>query len=88
MHTHRNPQARLSKQASSDNFNTIDATCVPLLISQHLRLVEIAPGDADALTALLRWPGASANEPPLLNSSCRSTRPHRMPRIARMERAR
>ena len=88
MSKHRNPQARLSKQAPADNFNTIDATCEPLLISPHLRLVEIAPGDADALTTLLRWPGADANEPPLLNSSCRSTRPRRMPRIARMERTR
>jgi len=66
MLTHRNPQASVSKQAPSDNFHTIDATCEPLLISPHLRLVEIAPGDADA----------------------RSTRLRRMPRIARMERAR
>jgi len=66
MHTHRNPQASVSKQAPSDNFHTIDATCEPRLISPHLRLVEIAPGDADV----------------------RSTRPHRMSRIARMERAR
>ena len=66
MHTHRNPQASVSKQAPSDNFHTIAATCEPLLISPHLRLVEIAPGDADA----------------------RSTRPRRMPRIARMESAR
>jgi len=66
MREHRNPQASVSKQAPSDNFNTIDATCEPRLISPHLRLVEIAPGDADA----------------------RSTRPHRMSRIARMERAR
>ncbi len=88
MLTHRNPQASVSKQPLSDNFNTIDATCEPLLISPHLQLVEIASGDADGLTTLLHWPGASANEPPLLNSSCRSTRPRRMPRIARMERAR
>ena len=88
MRKHRNPQVRLSKQASSDNFNTIDATCEPLLISPHLGLVEIAPGDAGALTTLLHWPGAGANEPPLLNSSGRSTRPRRMPRIARMERVR
>jgi hypothetical protein len=88
MSKHRNPQASVSKQAPSDNFHPGDATCEPRLISPHLRLVEIAPGDADALTTLLHWPGASANEPPLLNSSCRSTRPRRMPRIARMERAR
>jgi len=73
MLTHRNPQASVSKPAPSDNSHTIDATLEPLLISPHLRLVEIAPG---------------ANEPPLLASSCRSTRPHRMSRIARMERAR
>jgi len=48
MSNHRNPQARVSKQAPSDNFNHGDATCEPLLISPHLRLVEIAPGDADA----------------------------------------
>ena len=88
MSDHRNPQASVSKQAPSDNFNTIDATCEPLLISPHLRLVEIAPGDADALTTRLHWPGASANEPPLLTSSCRSTRPRRMPRTAWMERTR
>jgi hypothetical protein len=88
MLTHRNPQASVSKQAPSDNFNTIDTTCEPFLISPHLRLVEIAPGDADARTKLLHWPGASANEPPLLNSSCRSTRPRWVLRIARMERAR
>ena len=66
MCNHRNPQASVSKQAPSDNLNPGDATCEPLLISPHLRLVEIAPGDADG----------------------RSTRPRRMPRIARMERAR
>ncbi len=88
MRTHRNPQASVSKQAPSDNFNTIDVTCEPLLISPHLRLVEIAPGDAGGLTTLLHWPVAGTNEPPLLNSSCRSTTPLRMPRIARMERAR
>ena len=88
MPTHRNPQTSVSKQTPSDNFNTIDATCEPRMISPHLRLVEIAPGDADALTTLLHWPGADANEPPFLNSSCRSTRPRRMPRITRMERAR
>ncbi len=88
MRKQRNPQASVSKQAPSDNFNTIDVTCEPLLIGPHLRFVEIAPGDADGLTTLLHWPGASANEPPFLNSSCRSTRPRRMPRIARMERAR
>jgi len=43
---------------------------------------------ADGLTTLLHWPGASANEPPLLNSSCRSTRPRQVLRIARMELAR
>jgi len=85
MTNHRNPQVSVSKQAPSDNFNT---TCEPLLISPHLRLVEIAPGDAGALTTLLHWPGASANEPPLLNSSCRSTRPRWVLRIARMERTR
>ncbi len=87
MSNHRNPQASVSKLAPSDNFNTIDATCEPLLISPHLQLVEIAPGHADGPTTLLHWPGSGANEPPLLNSSCRSTRSRRMPRIARMERA-
>ena len=69
MRKHRNPQVRLSKQAPSDNFNTIAATCEPLLISPHLRLVEIAPGDANGLTTLLHWPGADANEPPLCAAS-------------------
>ena len=88
MSKHRNPQASVSKQAPPDNFNTIDATCEPPLISSHLRLVEIAPDDADALTTPLHWPGIDANQPPLLNASCRSTRPRQMPRIARMEGAR
>ena len=88
MRRHRNPQASVSKQAPSDNFNTIDATCEPRLISPHLRLVEIAPVDADALTTLLYWSCTGANEPPFLNSSGRSTRSRRMPRTAWMERAR
>jgi hypothetical protein len=67
---------------------TIDATCAPLSISRHLRLVEIAPGDADDLTTSSGWPGSAANGLPLLNSACRSARPRRMPRLARMERAR
>jgi hypothetical protein len=54
MLTHRNPQASVSKQASSDNFNPGDVTCEPLLIGSHRQLVEIAPGDAGALTTLLR----------------------------------
>ncbi len=41
MHTHRNPQTRLSNHPLSGNFNTIDATYEPLSISPHLRLVEI-----------------------------------------------
>jgi len=60
MLTHRNPQASVSKQAPSDNFNTIGAACEPLLISPHLRLVDIAPGDADALTTLLHRPAGGA----------------------------
>jgi hypothetical protein len=67
---------------------TIEATCEPLPVSQHLRLVEIAPGEPDDLRPLFGWTGSGANNPPLLNSGCRSTCPHRMPRLARMERAR
>jgi hypothetical protein len=56
---------------------TIDATCEPLVIGPHLRLVEIARGDTDNLTTLLGWPGGGANDPRLLNSAC----------LARMEHA-
>ena len=64
---------------------TIDVTCEPLVIGPHLRLVEIAPGDADNLITLLDLPGDAANDPPLLNSACRSARPHRMSCLARKE---
>ena len=64
---------------------TIDATCEPLVISRHLRLVEIAPGDIDNLTTLLGWSGGIANDPSLLNSACRSARPHRTSCLARKE---
>jgi hypothetical protein len=67
---------------------TIEATCEPLMISRHLRLIEIAPEEPDDLTTLFGWTGGDANDPPLLNSGCRSTRPHRRPRLARMDRAR
>ena len=67
--------------------STIDVTCEPLVIGPHLRLVEIAPGDTDNLTTLLGWPGGGANDPPLLNSACRSARPRRTSCLARMEHA-
>jgi len=76
----RNHRARPPKRPSG-NF---DSGSLPRL----LRLVDIAPDDADGLTTLLHRPGASANEPPLLNASCRSTRPHWVLRIAQMELAR
>jgi hypothetical protein len=38
MLTHRNPQASVSKQAPSDNFNTIDATCEPPRIARMERV--------------------------------------------------
>ena len=69
MYTHRNPQARLSKQATSDNFNTIDTSCEPRLISPHRRLVEIAPDDAGALTTLLRRMPALPPQPPAVEPS-------------------
>jgi hypothetical protein len=67
---------------------TIDATCEPLSISRHLRLIEISPGDADDLTTPSSSPGIAANDPSLSNSACRSAQPRRMPRLAWMERAR
>jgi len=76
----RNHRSRPPKRPS-DNFDRG-------ILIRILRLVDIAPDDADGLTTLLHWPGASANEPPLLNSSCRSTRPRQVLRIARMELAR
>ena len=51
MRRHRNPQASVSKQAPSDNFNTIDTTCEPLLISPHLlpEAVDVRIADIFAL---------------------------------------
>jgi hypothetical protein len=77
-HRHRIPQRRRHDRRDLR----------PLPVSQHLRLIEIAPGEPDDLRPLFGWTGGGANDPPLINSGCRSTRPHRMPRLARMERAR
>jgi len=67
---------------------TIDATCEPLVISRHLRLVEIAPGEPDDLTTPSSLPDTAAGDPPLLNSACRSARPRRTPCVAWMGSAR
>jgi hypothetical protein len=64
---------------------TIDATCEPLVIGPHLRLVEIAPQEPDDLTTPSSLPGTVAGDPPLLNSACHSARPRRTSCLARME---
>jgi hypothetical protein len=69
MCNHRNPQASVSKQAPSDNFNTIDTTCEPRLISPHRRFIEIAPGDAGALTTRSRRMPALLPQPPAVEPS-------------------